>query len=186
MFLLVSRVDTIRIGPGDLSRPGSDVISDCLEAKYVNRVESGLGLVLSLAGVDRVCESLVFPADGGAYTQVFFRLLVFRPFVGEVLPAKVCGVSAGGIRLSLGFFEDVWVPAAFLPPTSYTWRDDGPGGRRGWLYLPPRGEVAPPPEADADPSFPSLSPSLPSEIRDVGSPKRGLTSMPSFLRFGYW
>lgn len=49
---------------------------------------------------------------------VTFRLVVFRPFASEVILAKVKSSSEEGIRLSIGFFDDLYVPLTYLPQPS--------------------------------------------------------------------
>lgn len=46
--------------------------------------------------------------------HVTFRLVVFRPFKGEILQGTISRNSLDGVRVSLGFFHDVFVPAAAL------------------------------------------------------------------------
>ncbi|KAK9910879.1 hypothetical protein M0R45_034816 [Rubus argutus] len=47
--------------------------------------------------------------------QVVFTLIMFRPFVGEIVTAKVIDSTADGLRLSLGFFDDICIPSHRLP-----------------------------------------------------------------------
>ncbi|CCM01324.1 uncharacterized protein FIBRA_03373 [Fibroporia radiculosa] len=49
---------------------------------------------------------------------VIFRLTVFRPFPSEVILAKVKSSDEDGIRLTVGFFDDVYVPLIYLPEPS--------------------------------------------------------------------
>ena len=44
-----------------------------------------------------------------------FRMVVLRPFVGEVIEARVVGSSRLGLTLSIEFFADIFVPADRLP-----------------------------------------------------------------------
>jgi len=45
---------------------------------------------------------------------VEFRLVVFRPFRGEIVQGVLLEGNADGIRVGLDFFSDVWIPAANL------------------------------------------------------------------------
>jgi DNA-directed RNA polymerase III subunit RPC8 len=45
---------------------------------------------------------------------VKFRLIVFRPFVGEVLVGRIRSCSEEGISVSLTFFDDIFIPAHCL------------------------------------------------------------------------
>ena len=42
--------------------------------------------------------------------KVDFRALVFRPFRGEVLEGKISDANGAGLRVSLDFFDDVFIP----------------------------------------------------------------------------
>lgn len=47
---------------------------------------------------------------------VKFRLIVFRPFIGEVIEGKVRSSSEEGIHVSLGFFDDILIPPTCVQP----------------------------------------------------------------------
>ncbi|KAK9087155.1 hypothetical protein Syun_029549 [Stephania yunnanensis] len=61
---------------------------------------------------------------------VVCRLLMFRPFVGEVLSGKVDSSDVNGLRLSVGFFKDIYVPVHLFPNPSKFSED----GRWVWIY----------------------------------------------------
>jgi DNA-directed RNA polymerase subunit E'/Rpb7 len=44
-----------------------------------------------------VDSGFIFPGDGGAHIEIKFRLVVFRPFVGEVLSGKIRSSTEEGI-----------------------------------------------------------------------------------------
>eukprot|EP00591_Stephanopyxis_turris_P008663 CAMPEP_0195521584 /NCGR_PEP_ID=MMETSP0794_2-20130614/18980_1 /TAXON_ID=515487 /ORGANISM="Stephanopyxis turris, Strain CCMP 815" /LENGTH=252 /DNA_ID=CAMNT_0040651165 /DNA_START=339 /DNA_END=1097 /DNA_ORIENTATION=- len=74
-----------------------------------------VGLVISRYGSclsigDGVCVA----GDPGAHYEVVFKLLVFRPFVDEVCVGTIMLMSEEGVRVSLGFFEDVFIPAHWM------------------------------------------------------------------------
>jgi DNA-directed RNA polymerase III subunit RPC8 len=41
-------------------------------------------------------------------------MIVFRPFVGEVLTGKIAGSSTEGVRVSMGFFDDIIIPPSLI------------------------------------------------------------------------
>jgi DNA-directed RNA polymerase III subunit RPC8 len=43
-----------------------------------------------------------------------FRMTVFRPFVGEVLSGRIMAATHNGIRISLEFFDDIFIPAHLI------------------------------------------------------------------------
>jgi DNA-directed RNA polymerase subunit E'/Rpb7 len=58
-----------------------------------------------------VGDPYVYPAEGAYHQYVRFRLVVFRPFVGEVINGKVTKSTPEGLSISLGFFDDIFIPA---------------------------------------------------------------------------
>ena len=74
--------------------------------------------------MDRTEEGKFKPGDGAAYIKAFFRLIVFRPFVGEVIVGSISRSDSSGILVTLGFFDFVFIPASNLPvPSSYVAED---------------------------------------------------------------
>jgi DNA-directed RNA polymerase subunit E'/Rpb7 len=66
--------------------------------------------------------------------QVTFRILVFRPFKGEIIQGTILYADLEGIRgkiqrrrlcyssldiVTLDFFDDIWIPKALLQPDSH-------------------------------------------------------------------
>ena len=71
---------------------------------------------------------------------VDFRLIIFRPFKGEIITGQILGATDGGIKgiillpskswsnaevfsVSLGFFDDIWVPKHLLHADSKLYVD---------------------------------------------------------------
>lgn len=50
--------------------------------------------------------------------QVRFRILVFRPFIGEILSGRVSCCTKQGIKISLDFFENASIPKELLQSPS--------------------------------------------------------------------
>ncbi len=67
-----------------------------------------------------VGDPYVYAAEGSSHSQVSFRLVVFRPFIGEVLCGKLVHCNRDGVRVSLGFFDDIFIPSHLLQqPSEY-------------------------------------------------------------------
>eukprot|EP00568_Trieres_chinensis_P016392 CAMPEP_0183321686 /NCGR_PEP_ID=MMETSP0160_2-20130417/69510_1 /TAXON_ID=2839 ORGANISM="Odontella Sinensis, Strain Grunow 1884" /NCGR_SAMPLE_ID=MMETSP0160_2 /ASSEMBLY_ACC=CAM_ASM_000250 /LENGTH=118 /DNA_ID=CAMNT_0025488671 /DNA_START=204 /DNA_END=557 /DNA_ORIENTATION=+ len=115
MFVLTTVADTIRIPPQLFYLPTLDAVHDEIEKKYPNRVIMDVGLVVCRYGdALEVGDGVLATGDGGAHHEAVFRLVVFRPFVEEVLLGTVSESTEEGVRVSLGFFEDVFVPAYWM------------------------------------------------------------------------
>ena len=64
---------------------------------------------------------LLFPAaveDGSTYVDVDFRLILFKPYNNQVIEGEIANADASGIRISLGFFEQLFIPNRNLPKPS--------------------------------------------------------------------
>ena len=92
-----------------------------IDLKYPNRVLMDVGLVVCRYGdCLEVGHGSCVAGDGGAHHQCRFRLVVFKPFVDEVCLGKIKRSSSKGVFVSLGFFDDVFIPAHWmLRPSSY-------------------------------------------------------------------
>eukprot|EP00163_Fabomonas_tropica_P008747 TRINITY_DN184_c1_g1_i16.p2 TRINITY_DN184_c1_g1~~TRINITY_DN184_c1_g1_i16.p2 ORF type:complete len:125 (-),score=9.41 TRINITY_DN184_c1_g1_i16:317-691(-) len=58
--------------------------------------------------------SSLYPLD----LCTLYRHLVFRPFEGEILEGKVLSSSSEGVRITLGFFDNIYIPAHLLQDPS--------------------------------------------------------------------
>ena len=110
--------DNVKILPENLGKPTLEAIVEVIERLYVDKVIRDLGLVITLYDVVSVEGGTVYPGEGSAHFKVVFRVVVFRPFVGEVLEATLKRSDEEGLRVSLGFFDDVFVPAHLLQDPS--------------------------------------------------------------------
>ena len=70
-----------------------------------------VGLCMSLWDILSVSEmGQIFAGDPSFYLETKFRLLVFRPLIGEIFRVKVVEIDEIAIRCSTEFFEDIWLP----------------------------------------------------------------------------
>ena len=98
-----------------------------------------LGLCISLFDISETSDGNIRHGDGCMYLKMVFRLIVFRPFIGEVLVGKVALCTEHGIRISTHFFEDIFTPQsqlfekAYFQPKDQVWI--WPSEDSGDLYL---------------------------------------------------
>eukprot|EP01129_Flabellula_baltica_P008907 TRINITY_DN3567_c0_g1_i1.p1 TRINITY_DN3567_c0_g1~~TRINITY_DN3567_c0_g1_i1.p1 ORF type:complete len:204 (-),score=40.23 TRINITY_DN3567_c0_g1_i1:326-937(-) len=118
MFVLVVIKDKIKLPPVDLE----DILRALkfhIEKKYSDKVIPEVGLAIIVHDILQYEQGIVFPGDGSAHVEVTFRLVVFRPFVGEVLCGTVKSCGDDGIVVSLDFFDHIFIPPDSLQPGSY-------------------------------------------------------------------
>lgn len=125
MFVLISLADMIRTCPDQFNCKSEDVLIEQIEDKYVNKVLPGSGLGISFYDFVELGDPYVYPAEGGVHQLVKFRMIYFRPFIGEVLEGYICASDEVGIRVSLIFFEDLFIPAHLLQSPSEFDKDKG-------------------------------------------------------------
>ena len=115
MFILTRVADTIRLIPQQLKQEGQhEAITNEINYKYANKVIQKVGLCVVLFDILTIEDGKIRYGDGSLYIHTVFRLIVFRPFVGEVLIGKISSSTDKGLRVSLEFFADIFVPARNL------------------------------------------------------------------------
>ncbi|KAG6999289.1 DNA-directed RNA polymerase III subunit rpc8 [Physcia stellaris] len=132
MFILTTISDLVQISPEDLEKPSVEAIEDNINAKYSNKVIQKIGLCICVYDILTASDGLIGHGTGVINVNVEFRLIVFRPFKGEIIMGRVRGSTDLGIRISLEFFEDIWVPSHLLLDNSHfdaeeqtwVWRND--------------------------------------------------------------
>eukprot|EP00916_Digyalum_oweni_P009460 GHVL01015946.1.p1 GENE.GHVL01015946.1~~GHVL01015946.1.p1 ORF type:complete len:174 (+),score=24.39 GHVL01015946.1:135-656(+) len=82
------------------------------------KVVHNVGLCIALWDIEKYERSFIYPGDGATHTIVHFRYVVFRPTVDEILVGKVKNCSKEGISVSMGFFDDIFIPEDNLPHPS--------------------------------------------------------------------
>lgn len=120
MFILSEIEDTVKIVPNDFKKEDSGAITDVLNEKYANKVVQEVGLCICVHDILHTSEGFILYGDGCSYVKgknqraqisfsfiyskkkkVLFRVVVFRPFVGEILTGKIKSCSPSGVRGSI-------------------------------------------------------------------------------------
>lgn len=114
MFVLVTLKDTIRIPPNKFDVPMKQALTDEINERLANKVIVDVGLCITFYDIVKLGESFLFQGDGASHTVVTFRYIVFRPFVGETILGKIKSSTREGIRVTLGFFEDILITESLL------------------------------------------------------------------------
>ncbi|CAN4113311.1 unnamed protein product [Withania somnifera] len=134
MFYLSAIEHTLRLAPHLLSLPLNEAIKGELEGLFVDKVIANLGLVISVYDIRSIDGGFIYPSEGASTYTVKFRLVVFRPFVGEVITARLKESNAEGLRLSLGFFDDIYVPTPLMPNPSRSETDPENKNQVKWIW----------------------------------------------------
>lgn len=131
MFVLSVFEDVIAIPAASQRLTPHEAIVSSIHELYSNRVIAGVGLCICVHDVLSASVGKVRWGDGKLYYHTRFRVIVFRPAIGEVLVGRISKLDPHGIKVSLGFFDDILIPAAFIPtPRAY---DHSEGA---WFWAP--------------------------------------------------
>ncbi|KAL2019494.1 hypothetical protein VTK56DRAFT_9610 [Thermocarpiscus australiensis] len=118
MFILTKIADLVQIAPDDFRKQSITALEDNINAKYANKVVQKIGLCICLWDILWTSEGLIGQGDGMVNVNVEFRMVVFRPFKGEVIIARITDQTSEGINLATDFFDDIFVPWTELPEGS--------------------------------------------------------------------
>ncbi|WXG42870.1 MAG: DNA-directed RNA polymerase [Promethearchaeati archaeon SRVP18_Atabeyarchaeia-1] len=102
MYKLVTVKDIIRIPPDRFGEDIEKVAMDMLNKDYGGVSDLDIGFVISIVGVDNVGIGKLIPGDGGAYHEVTFKVLTFKPQPQEVIEGEVVEIVEFGAFIRLG------------------------------------------------------------------------------------
>ncbi|KAJ5552972.1 DNA-directed RNA polymerase III subunit 22.9 kDa [Penicillium sp. IBT 16267x] len=134
MFILTTISDLIQIAPQDFSKFSAVAIEDNINEKYANKVIQKIGLCISFYDLLESSDGLIGHGTGLVNVNVKFRMIVFRPFKGEIMLGKIASGTELGIKIGVEFFNDILIPPELLLPGAkfdyadqvWTWdNDDG-------------------------------------------------------------
>lgn len=118
MFVLVTREQTVKLPPSSLA--STPILTLALQVEldrlYCNRVITDQGLVIRSLDILDIGDPLIHPGDPSICIKTRFRLVLFRPLPGELFVAQIKASTPEGLRLSLGFFDDIVITPCHMQP----------------------------------------------------------------------
>jgi DNA-directed RNA polymerase III subunit RPC8 len=137
MFILLTIKDVIEIEPAYFLQTASDIAASASDPcapyylsvdeillhrvteRYVGKVVPGRGYCAAIASVVSATAGVIRGHAGSSWSSVVFEAVIFRPDVDEKIRGVIAAQTAEGIHVSIGFFDNVFVPAeALLQPGS--------------------------------------------------------------------
>jgi len=98
MFILSEMISKIRVLPQFFQQQRTVSVGNAIREKYIGKLLPNIGICVGLHDILAMGESAIHPGDGGAYVKTKFRLVVFRPFDGEIITGKILACSSRGIQ----------------------------------------------------------------------------------------
>ncbi|KAL5135737.1 DNA-directed RNA polymerase III subunit RPC8 [Glycine soja] len=119
MFYLSKIEHKLPLPPSRFVLPIREAIHMELEKLFLDKVIANLGLCISVYDIRSIDGGFIFPGDGAPTYTVVFNLIMFRPFEKEIITARLLSSDADGLRLTIGFFDDIYIPASRLPDPNH-------------------------------------------------------------------
>ncbi|KAG8462991.1 hypothetical protein KFE25_001764 [Diacronema lutheri] len=120
MFSLVMLEDTVKVQPSDFHLPTHEALVSAVNCKFANKVIIDVGLCLRLYDIASIGEAFLHPGDAAQHVALVFRIIVFCPFVGQILVGKITTLSKDGLVVSLEFFDNVVItPENMRQPVAF-------------------------------------------------------------------
>ncbi|EGC33189.1 hypothetical protein DICPUDRAFT_20776, partial [Dictyostelium purpureum] len=120
MFHLLTIEDRVRIPPNDFNNE-VQTIEDEIEKKYVSKVVLDGGLFIALYDILGTGDSYVYSGDGAAHLMVRFRMVVFKPFKGEIMEGVIKKSTKDQVQITIGFYDEIYLNPIELPiPSSFS------------------------------------------------------------------
>jgi len=177
MFTLVEMKDAIPIPASELGKPRPIAVANQIEQKYCNRILLECGLCISLHELTELGDGLIYQSDASVHIRARFTLLVFRPFIGEVLVGTIHKSTPSGLWLSVGFFNHIFIPPHFMLDGS-EWDPD----QRLWIWKSEHGDAALDPDLGSQVRFRvTNSVFRPVERPSQAPPAAAATAMPAVV-----
>lgn len=110
MFVLAKFKDIIRVPASYLGQSIEKVLIEELNRRFANKVVLNVGLVICLHDILEIGESYIYCGDGAIHTRCVYRMIVFRPKLGEIICGTLKSSSKEGLNISLGFFDSIVIP----------------------------------------------------------------------------
>ena len=102
MFYLAEIEDYIRVEPKLFGLATIDAVRQQLKETYKEHVNRELGVVVSVVNVSEVGDGIIIPGDGAAYYKSKFKLLVWKPEMGELVFGVINEITNFGAFMNLG------------------------------------------------------------------------------------
>ncbi|KAK1437304.1 hypothetical protein QVD17_03094 [Tagetes erecta] len=135
MFKLTKLERKLILKPHLLSLPLNEAVKGELEVLFVDKVIANVGLCISVYDIQSIDGGFIHANEGAPTFKVKFRVIIFLPVKGEIISARLKESNADGLRLSLGFFDDIYIPASLLLQPSESEPDSENMDQVKWSWL---------------------------------------------------
>lgn len=102
MFQIAKRSDVVRVPPNKFGINLKKVALEVLRSKYESTINSDMGYVIQITGVEINSTGKIIPGDGARYHQVEFSVLSFFPILQELIEGEIVEITDFGAFVRIG------------------------------------------------------------------------------------
>ena len=102
VYNLITLRDTVRVPPHRFGEPIDKVILEIAREDFEERVDPDIGMLIAVLSVEEIGVGHIIPGDGGVYHQCIFKVLSFKPKIGEIVEGEVVEVTDFGLFIRIG------------------------------------------------------------------------------------
>ncbi|KAL9658512.1 hypothetical protein ABK040_006052 [Willaertia magna] len=133
MFITTVIRDTVILKPQFFHKDHISAIEDEIHFRYCNKILPDVGLCIGIYDFISIGDPSIYPnQQGSCFVDTTFRLIIFRPFIGETITGRIMSADPEtGLRIAIGFFNDIYIPPYLLAqPCQY----DDDTNQWNWVY----------------------------------------------------
>jgi len=94
--------DVVRIPPNKFNKPLEEAAWEELRRTYEGVITRNVGIIVTVFDVRVNPQGRIVPGDGATYHEAEFNMLVFFPFIKEVVEGEINTIVAHGAFVDLG------------------------------------------------------------------------------------
>jgi len=102
MYNLITIQDTIRIPPKLFSTDIKESITKALREQYEGIIDKDIGVIITVLNPREVSDGRIIHGDGGAYHNITFDAVSFKPEIHEVIKGKINDIAEFGAFVRFG------------------------------------------------------------------------------------
>lgn len=102
VYNLITIKDVVRVPPHRFGEPIDEVILEIAREEFEEHVDSDIGMLIAVLSVEEIGVGRIIPGDGGVYHQCTFKVLSFKPEIGELVEGEVVEVTDFGLFIRIG------------------------------------------------------------------------------------
>ena len=102
VYNLITIKDVVRVPPHRFGEPIDAVILEIAREEFEERVDRDIGMLIAVLSVEEIGVGHIIPGDGGVYHQCTFKVLSFKPEIGEIVEGEVVEVTDFGLFIRIG------------------------------------------------------------------------------------